>query len=91
MRLTFDAISSEHARQACALIRSGSRQARVPTKGLVVRYEGTILPAKDVLRVAYCLANRLPVSTLIDFTSGDGTLKRLSALGLDAFRMTPDR
>jgi hypothetical protein len=39
------------------------------------------LPAKDVLRLAYCFAHGMPDDVRIQFASGETTLNRLRRLG----------
>lgn len=82
-------LRAAHVTAACE--RLADRQGLVPrgARGLVVRYQDGLLPAKHVLREAYRLAAELPADREIRFTSGEGTLKLLQSLGFDAFRLGP--
>jgi hypothetical protein len=45
-----------------------------PTSGferLIVIYKDSQLPAKIILRLAYCLANNIPSDTKLKFSSGE--------------------
>jgi hypothetical protein len=85
MRLNWTSVTAHHVKQACdALHNSGSQKPRLG--GLVVDYRGKQLPAKAVLRLAYCLANKIDAQTPFKFASGEGSLKLLRALGFQAER-----
>lgn len=86
MALDWNKVTPEHVRRALDFVQAGARPVRNAAKGLVVRHGDVTLPAKQVLRVAYCLAAGLPTESNVKFTSGDGTLKLLQSLGFDAFR-----
>jgi hypothetical protein len=64
-----------------------SANRRVKLGGLVVTYRGKQLPAKAVLRLAYCLANNLHPETRLKFASGEGSIKLLLSLGFQAERL----
>ena len=87
MALNWKSVSAEHVQQACTLVAKSHHRA--PKQGLVVWNEGQCLPAKDVLREAYRLANRLSTATMIRFSSGDATLNTLRNAGFRAERLTP--
>jgi len=85
MALNWKSITADHVNAALKQVgetRSGNR-----TSGLIAFEVNRALPAKEVLRVAYQLANRLPVNTELKFSSGDGTLKVLQNLGFRAERI----
>jgi len=87
MALDWKRITAEHVRRACEEVHHRATTANGASRGLVVRHGESTLPAKQVLRVAYCLASGLPTDTAVKFTSGDGTLKLLQSLGFEAFRV----
>jgi hypothetical protein len=53
---------------------------------LVVTYKDKKLPAKAVLRLAYCFANGIP-ETELRFASSESSLKILRSLGFRAERL----
>ena len=89
MALNWNSVRSEHVAQACEQLRSSTKTARGKAKGIFVIYQDETLPAKRVLRLAYCIANRLPVTSQVKFTSGDSTLNLLRKLGFSAERRRP--
>jgi hypothetical protein len=82
--LNWKSVSAEHVRAAIAQA-AASRTHRRAT-GLVLLDGDRALPAKDILRTAYCLANKLSSESDIKFSSGDGTLNILRRLGFKAER-----
>ena len=86
MALNWDTVRAEHVKRACDLVASGERTPRSTAKGLFVSYNERNLPAKHVLRLAYLLANNLPLDKELRFASGEGTLNRLRALGFTVAR-----
>lgn len=79
MTLNWRSVTAEHVRQACEVVaasRPGKRKS-----GIVIWYAERSLPAKEVQRVAYRLANGLPENAELRFSSGDSTLALLSRLG----------
>jgi hypothetical protein len=68
--------------------RSASTNRR---SGLVIMDGARIYSAKEVLRVAYRLANRLRDDSVVKFSSGDGTLNVLKKLGFEARRIAAER
>jgi hypothetical protein len=84
MALNWSSVTPEHVKAALVLV--SKRRASDKVSGLVVRHEGRTLPAKEVLRAAYLLANQMPESADVRFASGDGTLTRLQRLGFEAWR-----
>ena len=62
-------------------------QTRTASSGLVVWHNQQPLPAKEVVRVAYRLANNLPPSQEVRFSSGDATIRLLESLGFQAERI----
>ena len=87
MALNWNTVRAEHVAEACEHLVGAGEGRRAKTKGLIVTYKETSLPAKEVLRVAYLLANRLPSENKLKFTSGQGTIDRLKALGFAADRL----
>ena len=74
-----------HVTQACeALLKSAGAGAK--PQGLIVTYKDKQLPAKVILRKAYCLANKIPPETKLKFSSGEGSLQLLRSLGFQAER-----
>ena len=87
MALNWKSVSAEHVRAAIAIVnvsRSGNRAS-----GLVLLDGDRALPAKEVLRTAYRLANKLAAESAVKFSSGDGTLNILRQLGFTAERRGP--
>jgi hypothetical protein len=83
--LNWKSISADHVR--AALKQVGTSRTGNRTSGLVIVDGDRSLPAKEVLRVAYLLANKLPPDAKVKFSSGDGTLKVLRDLGFHAERI----
>lgn len=86
MALNWKSLKAEHVRQACAMLRSRQRLPAVKKAGLYVRFETVDLPAKEVLGIAYRIANGLSADAKLRFSSGEGTITRLRALGFEAGR-----
>jgi hypothetical protein len=59
--------------------------------GIVVWHKELPLPAKEVLRIAYRIANGLPENAALRFSSGDATLRLLSHLGFNVERLGSPR
>lgn len=81
MALNWFSVKVGHVQAAFDVLKGRSNLTK--RRGLVVRHQGFVLPAKDVLRVAYRLANALPEHVEIKFSSGDGTLNVLLRLGFE--------
>lgn len=80
MALNWKTVKAEHITQACeVLLKQGG--GRTAAKGIFIPYGGKRLPAKYATRLAYCLANGLPLDTKLKFSSGDGTVNLLRRLG----------
>jgi hypothetical protein len=78
-------VKSHHVTQACdSLLKS---TVGPKPRGLVVIYKNQKLPAKAVLRLAYCLANDIPIESRIKFSSGENSLMLLRSLGFTAERL----
>ena len=76
----------DRVKQACeALSRSTDTQSK--PRGLIVTYRDKQLPAKTVLRMAYCLANNIPSETKLKFASSESSLQLLRSLGFQADRL----
>src|SRR5262249_16403137 len=84
--MEWSSVKAQHVSKACdALLRS-----KIPSLkpgGLVVIYKNERLPAKAVLRLAYCLANNISTEAHIKFSSGETSLTRLRLLGFHAERL----
>ena len=81
MSMNWRTVRASDVEQACLLIESGQQSTRTPSKGIFLIRNGQPLPAKHVLRLAYCIANKLPLDSKLKFSSGDGTVNTLSRLG----------
>lgn len=88
MALNWKTLRAEHVQKACEMLLAGQHRPRPNAKGLYVDFQGHRLPAKQVMRVAYCLANDLSPDANLKFASGEGTLKRLQDLGFSVERCT---
>ena len=86
MSLNWKTVRASDVEQACQLVESGTQRARTSSKGIFLIRNGQRLPAKHVLRLAYCIANGLPPSSKLKFSSGDGTISRLRGLGFEVER-----
>lgn len=85
MGLNWKTVKAIHVSQACEALCS---QVFLPKpRGLVVTYNNKQLPAKTILRIAYCLANDLPPETKVKFASSEGSLQLLRSLGFKAERL----
>jgi hypothetical protein len=86
MSLNWRTVRASDVEQACQLVESGAQPARTPSKGIFLIRDGNPIPAKHVLRLAYCIANRLPLGTELKFASGETSIKLLRGLGFDVER-----
>lgn len=86
MALNWKTVNAQHMAQACELLL---KQGGGPStaKGIFILYSGQRLPAKHAVRLAYCLANGLPLDTKLKFSSGDGTVNLLRKLGFGTERL----
>jgi hypothetical protein len=84
MALNWSTVKSEHVETSFDVLKG--RAKLMKHRGLVVRHQGLVLPAKEVLRVAYRLANGLPDNAEVKFSSGDSMLNKLRRLGFDVER-----
>ena len=86
MALNWKTVKAAHMTQACdVLLDQGA--ARATAKGIFILYGGKRLPAKHVTRLAYCLANGLPLDSKLKFSSGEGTVNLLRRLGFTVERL----
>lgn len=83
MALDWKSVNEEHVAKACQLVASGGVAPRASAKGIFVLNGGERLPAKHVLRIAYCLAKGMPLDSQVKFSSGEGTVNRLRQLGFE--------
>ncbi len=84
MALNWKSVTADHVQAALKQVAATKPSDRA--SGLIIVDEGRMLPAKEVLRVAYRLANKLPTDAPLKFSSGDGTLNVLLRLGFNAKR-----
>ena len=87
MALNWNSIRAEHVTRACEHLIAGEQTPRAKARSIVVEFRGKRLPAKEVVRVAYLLANNLNLDTAVRFASGEGTIQRLRRLGFNAGRL----
>ncbi len=85
MSLNWKSVTADHVREALHRVLAARSTNR--TSGLIVMEGDRAVSAKEVLRVAYRIANRLPADAEIKFSSGDGTLNILRNLGFSATRV----
>ena len=83
-------ITRDYVSKACELLVCGEHPARTQAKGLFIIFNGQRLPAKHVIRLAYCLANGLAIGSQPKFASGQGTLDFLRRLGFTVERTAVD-
>lgn len=89
MALKWNTVRAEHVRAACEMVAAA--RAGTNASGLIVWHNEQALPAKEVLRSAYRLANNLPPSEELKFASGEATLRLLTSLGFAAQRLGSQR
>lgn len=80
MGIDFSTVRAEHVAEAFKLT-SWEDKHRQRSKGIFIIFEGDALPAKQVIRTAYLLANNLPLDTKLKFSSGERIARRLRSLG----------
>lgn len=85
MAIDWKIVRAEHVARACDLVAQGSH--RKPTRGLFVVHKDTLLPAKEVARVAYLEASGKGPDTELRFASGEATLNLLRRLGFHVERV----
>jgi hypothetical protein len=85
MALNWKSVAAEHVREALLIV--SAKRSTDCVVGIVIIGQGRRLPAKEVLRTAYQLANGLPSDAKVKFSSGDGTLNVLRSLGFQAERI----
>ena len=83
MALDWKSVKAEHVAKACQIVASGGATPKARSKGIFVLHGDKRLPAKHILRVAYCFANGMPIDSMVKFSSGEGTTNRLRALGFE--------
>jgi hypothetical protein len=86
MGLNWKSVKAVHVTQACEAFLNSAGRKQNP-RGLVVTYKDKQLPAKAILRVAYCFANNIPSETKLKFSSGEGSLQLFRSLGFRAERL----
>ena len=85
MALNWKTVTADHIRQACERVAASGAGKRASK--IVIDYQGQALPAKEVQRTAYRIANNLPESTELKFSSGDSTVNLLNGLGFKVERL----
>jgi hypothetical protein len=86
MGLNWKSVKAARVTQACEAVLNSAGPGKKP-RGLIVPYKNKQLPAKVILRMAYCLANNIPSETKLKFSSGEGSLQFLRSLGFRAERL----
>ena len=89
MGINWNVITEKHVGEACKDVAQRTAAGKTPRRGLVVSFDGQMLPAKHVAKAAYLIAIGKPLDTFVDFTSGETLLARLRERGCDAMRLTP--
>lgn len=89
MGINWNVITEKHVAEACKAVAQRTAAGKTPRRGLVVSFDGQMLPAKDVARTAYLIAIGKPLDSHVDFTSGETLITRLRVRGCDAMRLTP--
>lgn len=88
MGLNWKSVTSVHVSEACEVyLNSGGSKPKV--RGLVIWYKERPLPAKAILRIAYCLSNNMPPEKELNFSSSEGSLRFLQSLGFQTERLQP--
>jgi len=86
MGLNWSTVKPEHVTRACEMLIAGEHATRVKAKGLFVVFREKSLPAKQVIRLAYCLANNMSLDSNVKFASGEATLNLLRGFGFSVKR-----
>ena len=89
MGINWNVITEKHVAEACKAVAQRTAAGKAPRRGLVVSFDGQMLPAKDVARTSYLIAIGKPLNTFIDVTSGETLITKLRVRGCDAMRLTP--
>ncbi len=87
MAINWNSVKPKHVRQACESILASDGRAKPKAKGLTVEYKDQQLPAKQVLKLAYQIANGPGSGIGLDFASGEGTIRMLKTMGFIAGRL----
>ena len=64
--------------------------SKIEVRQQLDRHAHKHLPAKAVLRLAYCLANNIRSEERLKFASGENSIKLLRSLGFQAERLQID-
>ena len=86
MAINWNTVRADHVVQAFDLVSADAKTRHQRVTGIFVRSGDDLLPAKQVIRIAYLVANNLPLDTKLKFTSGEGTVNRLRDLGFHVER-----
>lgn len=87
MALNWKSVTADHVREALSHVLASRSNNRL--SGLIITEGDRAVAAKEVLRLAYRIANKLPDDASVKFSSGDGTLNILRNLGFSATRLAP--
>jgi hypothetical protein len=90
MAINWNSVKPEHVSRACDSILASGAHPKVKARGIAVQYNDQPLPAKQVLKLAYQIANGPGSGIGLDFASGEGTVRMLKAMGFVAGRVEPD-
>jgi hypothetical protein len=89
MGINWNVITDTHVTEAWKAVAQRTSAGKAPRRGLVVSFDGQMLPAKDVAKAAFLIAIGKPLDTHVDFTSGETLITKLRVRGCDAMRQTP--
>lgn len=84
--MKWDIVTREHLVKACESLKA-ERMPATRLRTLVVVFQGQELSAKKVVKIAYCLANGIPIESNLKFASGEGTLNLLRRRGFEVKRL----
>lgn len=84
--MKWNIVTREHLVKACESLK-GDRVPVARLRSLVVVFQGHELPAKKVVKIAYCIASGIPIKSNLKFASGEGTLNLLRRRGFEVKRL----
>ena len=90
MAINWNSVKPEHVRQACESMLSSGGHSKISPTGLAVQYKDQQLPVKQVLKLAYQIANGPGSGIGLDFASGEGAIRMLKTMGFVAGRAASD-
>jgi hypothetical protein len=86
MKMKWSSVQAQHVSQACDVLLKSTRLNPKP-HSLVLIHKDQRLPAKAVLRMAYCLANDISPEAKLKFASSESSPHLLRSLGFQAERL----